>query len=749
MARSGLWRVEDFDLHKELYRGKTSLLYMATDKKSGIQVALKLYRKRKLSTLNRYQVEREIRIHIQLDHVNIIKLFAAFEDEKNVYMVQEFAGGGDLFEDLKKNGGQIKEKYAVRDVIVPFLNALQYLHGMGIIHRDIKPENILLTSHKVIKIADFGLSINVTQERPVTRAGTLDYMAPEVLICPDKRRPEENKDKVLLAYTAQVDAWAVGILAYELMVGYPPFEQESRAATYEHIMYKEPKFPAWMTEEARKFIAAALCKNATQRPTISQLAREGWILQYAKPVERPAGHSELEVQRSAASLAASPAMMSRPAGLVTSPSNLGRPLLDVSMESQGSGYKAGIVSPTSAAKAAAAAGQDQYNLSLSDPTFRSPHTPSSLGKRELKTSVSGGGSKQGSVTSLVMDEDASYSPLNDSHAHGEGLLSPLGYGSNQKRPSSHLKSRLGTPAAQAQQLLSGKVQALATQVSRVQVGSSSGADPSAVERSGGSYYRPQSGILSDDALLPRANSMTGGALSPLQASLYQQVGRSNSGALGTSRLGAERPTPNSQLEEEEDASSASKGNSKYAKLFAKMWGGKSSAAADADAFRVQASNGSQSAGMMPSPPSFSKASYSTGGGRKPGHPLKNLQEELLLSREASMVVTGREESVAGAPAMRFKQVDAGKLQALRAANASENSKGSMQHHHLAHMESSSALQRINSEAVMLRPGMDKNLGRSFTTASSPTMRKLANAPMVAKIAEYVAQNAGSAPNSSA
>jgi hypothetical protein len=126
---------------------------------------------------------------------------------------------GDLFEDLKKNGGQIKEKYAVRDVIVPFLNALQYLHGMvsrgvglrfwmhapeaptmahlhrfhkklkcvtavctaqGIIHRDIKPENILLTSNKVIKIADFGLSINVTQERPVTRAGTLDYMAPEV-----------------------------------------------------------------------------------------------------------------------------------------------------------------------------------------------------------------------------------------------------------------------------------------------------------------------------------------------------------------------------------------------------------------------------------------------------------------------------------------------------------------------------------------------------------------------------------------
>lgn len=57
----------------------------------------------------------------------------------------------------------------------------------------------------------------------------------------------------------------MGILAYELLVGYPPFEQESRAATYEHIMYKEPKFPSWMTEDAKKFIGLALCKVLFQR----------------------------------------------------------------------------------------------------------------------------------------------------------------------------------------------------------------------------------------------------------------------------------------------------------------------------------------------------------------------------------------------------------------------------------------------------------------------------------------------------
>ena len=79
-------------------------------------------------------------------------------------------------------------------------------------------------------------------------------------MCPEKSHPRENKDKVLLGYTNMVDAWAMGILAFELIVGHPPFEKESRAATYEHIMYRKPTFPAWMTDEARDFITTALTK---------------------------------------------------------------------------------------------------------------------------------------------------------------------------------------------------------------------------------------------------------------------------------------------------------------------------------------------------------------------------------------------------------------------------------------------------------------------------------------------------------
>ena len=79
------WRLEDYDLHRQLYKGKASLLYSATCRASGARVALKLYRKARLSELNWYQVAREV------------CLFAAFEDKDHVYLVQEYASGGDLY----------------------------------------------------------------------------------------------------------------------------------------------------------------------------------------------------------------------------------------------------------------------------------------------------------------------------------------------------------------------------------------------------------------------------------------------------------------------------------------------------------------------------------------------------------------------------------------------------------------------------------------------------------------------------
>ena len=72
-----------------------------------------------------------------------------------------------------------------------------YIYHQGIIHRDLKPENILLTESGLVKLADFGQVIDMSEESAVSRLGTLDYMAPEVLLCPANNLPENKKHEWL------------------------------------------------------------------------------------------------------------------------------------------------------------------------------------------------------------------------------------------------------------------------------------------------------------------------------------------------------------------------------------------------------------------------------------------------------------------------------------------------------------------------------------------------------------------------
>lgn len=141
-------------------------------------------------------------------------------------LVQDYASNGDLYSQLHKQRLRLSEKKLVSLVMQPCLEALAYLHSRNIIHRDIKPENLLLDENNVIKLADFGLSVSTEEENPVTRAGTLDYMAPEVLVCPLKRLPTDYKKRNDLAYTAKVDSWSLGVLAFELLTGKPPFSHK-------------------------------------------------------------------------------------------------------------------------------------------------------------------------------------------------------------------------------------------------------------------------------------------------------------------------------------------------------------------------------------------------------------------------------------------------------------------------------------------------------------------------------------------
>uniref|UniRef100_A0A061R0S5 Aurora kinase, other n=1 Tax=Tetraselmis sp. GSL018 TaxID=582737 RepID=A0A061R0S5_9CHLO len=279
MQREKPWAVEDYTLLREIGKGSASVVHHAICKKSHCPVALKIYKKAQLTDVTRCQVERETRIHVGLQHRNILQCYGVFEDADAIYMVLEFAAGGDLMKVLTDNQ-RLTERQTI-DVLRDLLAALEYLHGRAVIHRDIKPENILFTRQGILKLADFGSAIDVQKERPVSRLGTLDYMAPEVIRCPDKRSPDDGGGgggaRHGLQYCAKVDIWAVGILTFELLTGSPPFEQDTMEATVQSILSMQEQFPTFVSEPARRFVRHVLHKEPEVRPTVAQILLDRFL----------------------------------------------------------------------------------------------------------------------------------------------------------------------------------------------------------------------------------------------------------------------------------------------------------------------------------------------------------------------------------------------------------------------------------------------------------------------------------------
>ncbi|GAX73794.1 hypothetical protein CEUSTIGMA_g1245.t1 [Chlamydomonas eustigma] len=234
--------LEGFVLVKVIYRGEISCVFEARDIVSGRPVAIKVYIRAKLTEMERIQ--------------------------------------GDLHSYLRQSSvadTRMDEDEAVVHVLRPFLHALLALHQQGIIHRDIKPENILIGASGEIKVSDFGLSIDNKRELANTRLGTMDYLAPEVLECPSKSHPMQGKDDPSLSYNRKVDCWAVGVLAYELVVGSAPFFSKSLMGTIMRIQKGEVEYPSHMSVLAVDFICTALVKDPRQRADIPDLLMHPWI----------------------------------------------------------------------------------------------------------------------------------------------------------------------------------------------------------------------------------------------------------------------------------------------------------------------------------------------------------------------------------------------------------------------------------------------------------------------------------------
>jgi serine/threonine protein kinase len=220
-----------YELKETLGKGKFGLVRLGIHKKTQKKVAVKIMKKADMTPQDIELVKREVEILKLCQHPNVIRLLDIFENADYIYIIMENMRGGDLFNYLEKRDFHISEARACF-IVHSLATALYYLHSYGIAHRDLKPENILMVDESEdadVKIVDFGLSKIVGPDEKCTDPfGTLSYVAPEVLL----QQP----------YDKNVDVWSLGVVAYLLLSGILPFDNDCDREIVRQTIYDLPDF---------------------------------------------------------------------------------------------------------------------------------------------------------------------------------------------------------------------------------------------------------------------------------------------------------------------------------------------------------------------------------------------------------------------------------------------------------------------------------------------------------------------------
>ena len=320
LSPSPVWRLADFDIGRPLGHGKFGHVYLAREKSTRFVCALKvLFKSQLLKAECEYQLKREIEIQSHLRHRHVLRLYGYFYDSSRVYLILEYAEGGELYKQLQAAGRFDDTQTAT--YIAQLATAMQYCHSKGVYHRDLKPENLLLSKDRAsVKVSDFGWSVcqretsntpapattstiitttatvaatattghsRATQQqqdaaesmkqRRKTLCGTLDYLSPEMI----EGRPHDGG----------VDRWAVGVMMYEMLTGHCPFVTDTYQDTYKRICKVAVAWPkagsssgggAVVGREARDLIGRLLVRESRGRAGWDEVLKHPYILKYAK-----------------------------------------------------------------------------------------------------------------------------------------------------------------------------------------------------------------------------------------------------------------------------------------------------------------------------------------------------------------------------------------------------------------------------------------------------------------------------------
>lgn len=270
---------EHYDVDsKNIGEGSFGSVCVGTDRVLGTKRAIKTVPKLLLEQ-EQQSLWDEIEIMRQLDHPHLIRLFATYEDDKNIYLVTELCSGGELFDALAETNSGFTEKTGAK-LMKQMTQAVGYLHARKICHRDLKPENFMLRerceiSKAQIKLIDFGSSKMFSEDEPMTtKICTVHYVAPEILT------------KQAKPYTELCDIWSLGVIMYIILCGQAPFSGENDMAVMKAIKkgkYSTEPAEVWdhVSSDAKDLLRRMLEVLPDKRASAKQVLNHRWITEVA------------------------------------------------------------------------------------------------------------------------------------------------------------------------------------------------------------------------------------------------------------------------------------------------------------------------------------------------------------------------------------------------------------------------------------------------------------------------------------
>lgn len=254
--------MEQFKVVKEIGRGgygRALLVRSATNQQLKVVKELDLS---KMSGESRESAMNEANVLSTLKHTNIIRYRGCTKQKKMLYILMDYADGGDLAKAIASRGRNYFPEDQILDWFVQICLAIKYLHDRKIMHRDLKPQNVFLSSGNIIKIGDFGISktFEHTGDMAETAIGTPLYCSPE--ICFGHK------------YNSKSDIWSLGCILYELCSLTRPFSGSNIGEIMRKVMTSNPKsIPYQYSNELREMIAMMLKKNPAERASIYDILK--------------------------------------------------------------------------------------------------------------------------------------------------------------------------------------------------------------------------------------------------------------------------------------------------------------------------------------------------------------------------------------------------------------------------------------------------------------------------------------------